>query len=84
MALSTITPAFLDERPTDLLKRPQVLAYLKRNGFEISYRTLSSLVQRGQFPEPTRINRKLVYWPRALVDQFLEKIRAGRPVAGRR
>ena len=38
----------------------------------VSVRTLWRMVQQGRFPAPIRYNRKLVRWPEAVVDAWLE------------
>ena len=57
-----------------LLRRPavQALTGLSRAG-------LYAAMQRGEFPRPIKIGRRMVAWPRSLVDRWIQdrKVEAG-------
>lgn len=51
----------------ELLSAQQVAERLS-----ISVRTVQRMVQRGELPKPIRYNRKLIRWPTAEVEAYLQ------------
>lgn len=54
-----------------LLRRPDVE---KMTG--LSRASLYAAMQRGEFPRPVRIGRRMVAWPRSVIDDWIERRKA--------